>query len=148
MNNLKRKVSLILSVIMLALAIFPLTGALASTDSEYVSMSVKFEGKEMVYASTYEVVGGEKIEVSASSKNAPIAFIAYYFDNKGDSDSQKDANYAARKKVYDSSLTITVPTASVGTTKILWVEAVDANDDSTDNVVTKTGWQGYETHLS
>ena len=86
MNNLKRKVSLILSVIMLALAIFPL----ASTDSEYVSMSVKFQGKEMVYASTYEVTGGEKIEVSASSKNAPIAFIAYYFDNKGDSDSQKD----------------------------------------------------------
>ena len=46
MNNLKRKVSLILSVIMIALAAFPLMTSLASTDSEYVSMSVKLEGKE------------------------------------------------------------------------------------------------------
>lgn len=143
MNILKRKVSLILSVIMLALAIFPLTNAIASTNSKYVSMSVLFDGKEMVYASTYEVTGGEKIQVSASSKNAPIAFIAYYFENEDDTESQKDAAYNNRKKEYTDSFTITVPTASVGTQKILWIEAVDENDDGSSNEVTKTGWQGY-----
>ena len=143
MNILKRKVSLILSVIMLALAIFPLTNAIASTNSKYVSMSVLFNGKEMVYASTYEVTGGEKIQVSASSKNAPIAFIAYYFENEDDTESQKNEAYNNRKKEYTDSFTITVPTASVGTQKILWIEAVDENDDGSSNEVTKTGWQGY-----
>lgn len=143
MNILKRKVSLILSVIMLALAIFPLTNAIASTNSKYVSMSVLFNGKEMVYASTYEVTGGEKIQVSASSKNAPIAFIAYYFENEDDTESQKDTAYNNRKKEYTDSFTITVPTASVGTQKILWIEAVDETDDGSSNEVTKTGWQGY-----
>ena len=143
MNILKRKVSLILSIMMLALAIFPLTNAIASTNSAYVSMSVRFNGSEMVYANTYEVSGGEKIQVSASSKNAPIAFIAYFYDNENDSDAQLDANYNNRTKVYSDSLTITVPTGAVGTTKTLWIEAVDAKDNGTDNEINKTGWQAY-----
>lgn len=143
MNNLKRKISLILSVIMLALVIFPVMISTASTNSDYVSMTVKLEGVSMKHGAEYTVKGGEKIKVDASSKNADIAFIAYYFDDINDSNSQREENYKNRKKVSSSSLTITVPTASIGTTKVLWVEAVDASDDGSENVVTKTGWQGY-----
>ena len=143
MNNLKRKVSLILSVIMVALAVFPLITSLASTDSQYVSMSVKLNGKELEYAGTYEVSGGEEIKVSASSKNADIFFIAYYYENQSDSDAEKDAAYENRTKIYSSDMTITVPKLAEGSKRILWVEAVDENDDNTPNTVTKTGWQGY-----
>lgn len=143
MNILKRNVSLILSVILLALAIFPLTASIASTNSENVSMSVLFNNKEMEYAGVYEVTGGETIKVSATSKNAPIAFIAYYYNNENDSKEQQEANYKARTKVNSSSVTITVPTGSVGTTRVLWIEAVDSKDNGSENVVNKTGWQGY-----
>ena len=143
MNNLKRKVSLILSVIMIALAAFPIITSLASTDSQYVSMSVKLDGKELEYANTYEVSGGEEIKVSASSKNADIFFIAYYYENQSDSDAEKDAAYANRKKIYKSDMTITIPNLAEGSKRILWIEAVDQKDDNTPNTVTKTGWQGY-----
>ena len=108
MNNLKRKVSLILSVIMIALAAFPLMTSLASTDSEYVSMSVKLEGKELEYAGTYQVSGGETVKVSASSKNADILFIAYYYENVGASQEERTAAFEARKKIYASSFEITI----------------------------------------
>ena len=143
MNNLKRKISLILSVIMIALVICPLAISSASTDSKYVEMSVKLDGKELEYGATYDVKGGEKVKVSASSKNAPIAFISYYFENENDSDAAKDSAYKNRTKVKENSITITIPVASVGTEKILWVEAVDSEDNGVDNLINKTGWQGY-----
>lgn len=143
MNNLKKKVSLILSVIMVALVVFPIFTSMASTNSKNVSMSVKLEGKELAYASTSKVTGGEKITVSASSTNGDMAFIAYYYENESDSDAKKDEDYANRTKEYSSSTTITVPTMSVGTRRILWIEAVDSTDNGSANVETKTGWQGY-----
>ena len=143
MNNLKRKVSLILSVIMIALAAFPIITSLASTDSQYVSMSVKLNGEELKYAGTYKVSGGEEIKVSASSKNADIYFVAYYYENEKDSDAEKDAAYANRTKIYKSDFSITVPKLAEGTRRILWIEAVDKKDDATPNTVTKTGWQAY-----
>ena len=143
MNNLKRKVSLILSVIMIALAAFPLMTSLASTDSKYVSMSVKLEGKELEYAGTYQVSGGETVKVSASSKNADILFIAYYYENVGASQEERTAAFEARKKIYASSFEITIPKLEEGSKKILWVEAVDKKDDGQASLVTKTGWQAY-----
>lgn len=143
MNNLKRKVSLILSVIMIALAAFPIITSLASTDSKYVSMSVKLNGEELEYAGTYQVSGGEEIKVSASSKNADIFFVAYYYENQADTEAQKDEAYANRTKIYKSDFSITIPKLAEGSKRILWIEAVDQKDDATPNVVTKTGWQGY-----
>ena len=142
MKVLKERMSLILAIMMLAIAVLP-SFALASTDSKYVSMSVKYAGKELDYGSTYEVKAGDKISVSASSKNANIAFVAYYFYDKGASDAVQEKAYNARTKVNKASFDITVPAGTAGSTKVLWVEAVDASDDGSENVKTKTGWQLY-----
>ena len=50
MKNLKKKVSLILSIMMLALAVCPLGVAVASSNTDDVTMSVKLNGKTEMQA--------------------------------------------------------------------------------------------------
>lgn len=133
----------VLAVLLTVFTALLMTTALASTDSEYVSMSVTLDGEELEYGGTYKVSGGERINVSAFSKNADIAFVAYYYEDENDSEAEKVAAYANRTKVYESEFSIVVPQLDEGARRILWIEAVDKSDDGTQNVVTKTGWQGY-----
>ncbi len=136
MSNLKKKISLILSVIMIALAIFPLAAVTASSNTDDVTMSVKLNGKtEMQNQYEYKVKNGEKINVSAkSTTGSTIAFIGYYYFDEG-VDSCID--------VKSDSLTITVPTQPVGTEKLLVIEAVAEANRGKDDPTNRTGWQFY-----
>ena len=136
MNNLKRKVSLILSVMMVALAIFPLTISTASSNTDDVEMSVKLNGKtEMEYAYEYEVKAGDKINVSAKSTNgSSIAFIGYYYYDEG---------IATTKDIESDTITITIPSEPAGTERAIAIEAVAANNKGADDPTNRTGWQFY-----
>lgn len=138
-----RKTRYAIVALLTIFAAFLMTTALASTDSEYVSMSVTLDGEELEYAGTYKVSGGEEIKVSAFSKNADIDFVAFYYENENDSEEEKYAAYINRTKMYKSEFSIMVHRLDEGEKRILWIEAVDKNDDGTSNTVTKTGWQAY-----
>lgn len=123
MNNLKRKVSLILSVILIALSIFPLGMSLATVNN-VTSMNVTMDGKTIKDGGTYEVKGGEKIEAIAQSPNG-VDFIGYYY------------NGVTEIKDFDGDrLSITVPTNSAGTELDLRIEAVDVKNN-------QTGWYKF-----
>ena len=123
MNNLKRKVSLILSVILIALSIFPLGMSLATVNT-VTSMDVTMDGKTIKNGGTYEVKGGEKIEAMAQSPNG-VDFIGYYY------------NGVTEIKDFDGNkLSITVPTNPAGTELDLRIEAVDSKNN-------QTGWYKF-----
>ena len=123
MNNLKRKVSLILSVILIALSIFPLGMSLATVNT-VTSMDVTMDGKTIKNGGTYEVKGGEKIEAIAQSPNG-VDFIGYYY------------NGVTEIKDFDGNkLSITVPTNPAGTELDLRIEAVDSKNN-------QTGWYKF-----
>lgn len=111
------------------------------SDSEYVFMTVVLNEEALAYAGTYKVSGGEEIKVSAFSENADICFVAYYYEKENDSEEEKHAAYENRTKIYESDFSIIVPELEEGERRILWIEAVDEDDDGTPNVVNKTGWQ-------
>ena len=98
-----------------------------------VSMDATLNGSKVTFGNTYQVKGGEKIRVNASTSGyeASIAYIGYY--------------YTENMKVTDvksNTLEITVPTAAAGSKKTLYIEAVADNDDGTKGqTLTKTGWQ-------
>lgn len=98
-----------------------------------VTMYAEINGIKMEDGGTYTVNSGDIIEVEASSINAQIAFIGYYWDSKEDK----------IKDDYGNHLTITVPDNEPGTEKILFIEAVAANNDGDKNPETRTGWQKY-----
>lgn len=98
-----------------------------------VTMYAEINGIKMEDGGTYTVNPGDIIEVEASSINARIAFIGYYWDSKEDK----------IKDDYDNHLTITVPDNEPGTNKTLFIEAVAANNDGDKNPETRTGWQKY-----
>ena len=127
MNNFKRRISLILSVMMLSLTILPLFVVSAADEIAY---TVKLDGKTMSTSNTYEVVGGEKIVFSASSSTIDVGLVGYYFDNDSSN----------IKQVTGTSVTITVPEGEAGTTKRLRVAA--SGYDAEDNVV-RGAWQTY-----
>ena len=136
MNILKRRVSLILSIIMLALAVIPLTMTSASSNTDDVEMSVKLNGStEMQYAYEYEVKAGDKITVSARSTNgSSIAFIGYYYYDEG---------IETVKDTAASNITITIPSEPVGTERCIAIEAVASNNQGVDDPTNRTGWQFY-----
>ena len=98
-----------------------------------ITMYVEINGIKMEDGGTYTVNPGDVIEVEASSINARIAFVGYYWDSKEDK----------IKDEYSNHLTITVPDNESGTKKTLFIEAVAANNDGDKNPETRTGWQKY-----
>jgi hypothetical protein len=132
MDIMKKRISVILAVIMIGIAIIPVLSMVKAVSE--VSMTVKLGTQTMTQDSTYYVSGGEKINVTASSP-AGIAFIGYFYrENNVDT------------QIYDtnaSSIQVTVPTGEPGSTKSIFIEAVAKNDDGTPNTITKTGWIRY-----
>ena len=134
MTNLKRKLSFILIVMMLAMTVFPIFTANAVECQ--VSMTVKLGNVAMVRDATYNVNGGEKITVTASAP-AGIAFIGYKFVTNGVESDIVD--------VYSNTLTITVPEKPVNSdvTEVR-IDAVAKNDQGDPyDLTTKTGWFRY-----
>lgn len=140
MNNLKRKVSLILSVIMIALAVFPFMISNAGSNTADADMTAKLNGVELVKYGEYKVKNGDKIYVNASSNvsDSPIKFIAYYFADYDTWKAEMD-----EKWTYSDNITITIPTQKAGTKKALMVEAVVTGNQGKQDTTKRTGWQTY-----
>ena len=140
MNNLKRKVSLILSVIMVALAVFPLMTSLASSSTSDADMSVILNGVELKDEGEYTVKNGDKIYVKATSNisGSPIKFTGYYYAN---ADTWKRETETV--DVDGGDLTITLPTESAGTRKTIMIEAVVTGNQGESDPTKRTGWQAY-----
>lgn len=134
MRSLKSKLSMVLAVIMIGIAIFPIMIVNAAVCQ--VSMTVRMGTSTMVEGGTYSVKGGEKITVTASSA-AGIAFIGYKFVTNGVETDIVD--------VYSNTLTITVPEKpSNADVRELRIDAVAKNDNGDPyNLTTKTGWIRY-----
>jgi hypothetical protein len=132
MEIMKKRISMVLAVIFIAISMFPIMSIVKAVCE--VSMTVKLGTQTMTQNSTYNVEGGERINVTANSQ-AGIAFIGYFFRENGVDTQIVDQN--------TDSIQIIVPTGAPGTTKSLFIEAVAKNDDGTINDVTKTGWIRY-----
>lgn len=106
--------------------------------TSFVTLETTFNGNKINPKDIIEVTGGEQIEVTAQTSlaDSSIAFIGYYFVENGE-------KLGETNKVEGGLAAITVPDAAPGTERLLFVEAVDACDDGTENQITKTGWQGY-----
>lgn len=103
---------------------------------QQVSMDVKMGSTTLRPGNTYEVKGGEKIDVSAKTTgaNANIALIGYrYSDKTGITD------------IESNKATITLPVRPAGTKISLYIEAVADNDDGDEayNENTRTGWKEF-----
>ena len=126
MDIMKKRISLILSIIMLALVIIPVIKVNA-TEACQVSMTVKMGTTTLTNGGRYNVQGGEKITVSASSSKADIERIGYAYGNDPTID------------IYSNKITIDVPYKANGTVMNLYIEAIAENDDGSKNTITKTG---------
>ncbi len=140
MNNLKRKVSLILSVIMIALAVFPFMISNAGSNTADANMSVKLHGVELQDEGEYKVKNGDKIYVKATSNisGSPIKFTGYYYAN---ADTWKRETETV--DVDGGDLTITLPTQPAGTRKTIMIEAVVTGNKGVNDPTRRTGWQAY-----
>ena len=133
MNIMKKRISLILGIIMLALAIIPVVNVSAAEECQ-VTMSATMGTRVLQNNGKYNVQGGEKIVIKAESTESDIAFIAYYFSTQ---------KFEDRTKIYKNTANITVPQGKAGTSINLYVEPVASNDNGSANTTTKTGWQKY-----
>ena len=79
MNIMKKRISLVLGIIMLTLAIIPMFNVAAVEATCQVSMTATMGNQTLVNNGKYTVHGGEKIVVSAKSSVTGIKFISYYF---------------------------------------------------------------------
>lgn len=154
MDIMKKRISLILSVILLALVIVPIVNVNATSNTCQVSVETKMGSKKLKNASRYAVNGGEKVTISSSSTKAEIEYITHYFVTQ-DAETgtiTKTEHYKDRnlKKVgtnnqgygiYES--TVIIPENPVGTLVNLLVLSVAANDNGSENTVTRTDWQKY-----
>lgn len=111
---------------------------ISSNKTSFVTMSATLNGKSIAGESTTDVVGKETFKAVASTAivNSSVKFIGYYFVKDG----KKIGNTV---DVNGNTLTVEVPEGKAGDEIKLFVEAVDARDDSTANTVTKTGWVKY-----
>ena len=137
MDIMRKRISLLLSIVMLGLAILPVLPAKVVNAAEcQVAMTVKMGSTVMEHGGEYLVKGGEKVTVKASSSQADIAFIGYrYTEYASDPSPITD--------IEKSEITITLPTKAAGTKMYLSIEAVAANDNGQPNTITKTGWKNY-----
>lgn len=144
---MKFRLKIVVSLAMVLLVcVFPITCLATMTDSDNVIMTATIDGQVLEYGETYEVNGDEEFTVNAASANADIAFIALYFYDKGATEEEKTLAYEGRIKIKGGSFTILLPKADPGATKVLYIEAVDRSDDGTENVISKSGWQGIYLH--
>ena len=96
-----------------------------------VNIYAEVNGEKMVADGTYNVCPGDIITVEASSSEAKIYMIGYYWG------SDEDTSYI---NIYDNHIEIVVPNGSAGNTDYLSIEAVAENDEGDPNTKTKTGW--------
>lgn len=116
MSKFKRRISLMLSVMMLSLTILPLFVVNAADE---ISYTVKLNGSAMSTSKTYEVEAGDTIVFTASSSTVDVGLVGYYFDS----------NTSNIKSSNSNKITITVPDGEAGSTRKLRVAAsgYDAN---------------------
>ena len=126
MNIFKRRISLILSVVMLATAILPIVVVNAATTVEH---SLTLAGKSISFDKTYEVEGGEKIVFNASIAGGSVATIGYKLGNNA------ETRYSNNNKI-----TLTVPQGTVGSYDRIYLTA--AGTDADGNVV-QMGWKNF-----
>lgn len=127
MNIFKKRISLILSIVMLATAILPIVVVNAASTVNY---DLTLDGKAISFGSTYEVEGGEKVVFEASAtEGGRITTMSYQID-KG------TTNPSAGSK-----LTITIPTGEVGTTKTIYL---NAGGKDVDGNVIQLGWKNFK----
>ncbi len=127
MNIFKKRISLILSIAMLATAILPIFVVNAASTVNY---DLTLDGKEISFGSTYEVEGGEKVVFEASAtKGGRITTMSYQIDTG-------TTNPSAGSK-----LTITIPTGKAGTTKTIYL---NAGGKDVDGNVIQLGWKNFK----
>ena len=125
MNILKRRISLVMFVVMLALAVLPVMMVNAASTINY---TVKMDSKTLTAGNTYTVEGGERINFTTSSSDVNVSLVGYTFDGKNVT------------QVNASSASFTVPTGAPGSTIELKVSAAGLNGN---NEVIKGSWQTY-----
>ena len=79
MNIFKRRISLILSVVMLVTAILPIM--VVNAASATVNYKATLDGKAVSLGQTYEVEGGEKVVLEASIPNGTVEGMGYRIGN-------------------------------------------------------------------
>ena len=126
MNIFKRRISLILSVVMLATAILPIVVVNAASTVDY---DLTLAGKAISFEKTYEVEGGEKIVFDASISGGSVATIGYKLGNNA------ETLYSNNSKV-----TLTIPEGTVGSTDVMYLTA--AGFDADGNTI-KMGWKHF-----
>lgn len=127
MSKFKRRISLMLSVMMLSLTILPLFVVNAADE---ISYTVKLNGSAMSTSKTYEVEAGDTIVFTASSSTVDVGLVGYYFD--GNSGNIKSSN--------SNKITITVPDGEAGSTTEL---NVAASGYDADKKVVQGAWSTY-----
>ena len=127
MNIFKRRISLILSAVILATAILPIIVVNAASTIDY---SIKMEGKTVTAGKTYNVEGGEEIIFSADVDGGSITMIAYQLGKNA------ETKYANNK----DKIGLIVPEGKVGTTDTisLYVVGADADGNRVDS-----GWKQF-----
>ena len=127
MNTFKRRISLVLSVIMVALSIVPLFIVNAAADE--ISYQVKLDSKTLTAGNTYTVEGGETITFNATSSSVDVSLVGYYFDGE-----------SVTEKKNSSSISVTVPTGAPGSTRTL---GFAASGLTSDNKLVQGAWQYF-----
>ena len=126
MNTFKKRISLVLSIVMVALSVLPLFVVNAASDE--INYQVKLDSKTLTAGNSYTVEGGEKITFNATSSSVNVSLVGYYFD--GESVTQLEGN----------SLSVTVPTGKPGSKRTLGVAAAGLNGS---NQLVQGAWQFY-----
>lgn len=128
MNIFKKRISLILSVVMLATAILPIFVVNAASSVNY---ELTLDGEEISFGSTYEVEGGEKVVFEASAtEGGRITTMSYQIGSDG------TATPSAGSKI-----TITIPTGKAGTTKTIYL---NAGGKDAENKAFQLGWKNFK----
>ena len=127
MNIFKRRISLILSVVMLATAILPIIVVNAASTVEY---DLTLAGKSISFDKTYEVEGGEKLVFTpTATEGGRISTVAYQV-GKG----AETVQYAGNK------VEITIPEADPGTETKIYLNAGGKDAEGKD---IKLGWKSF-----
>ncbi len=128
MNIFKKRISFILSVVMLATAILPIVVVNAA---DTVSYEVTLDGKELTFGETYEVEGGEKLVFEASSKVGAIETLSYKIGSE-------DTLHFNTDRVVK-----TVPTTYKAGDKVQVYMKASGYDKSNNNEVVTAGWKSF-----
>lgn len=131
MNIFKKRISLILSVVMVALLILPIFAVNASSMDSRLAITTTIGSQTVEFDKTYTVKGGEQVVIKASAKASGVraTTLAYCFEGGN--------------KVEENvtELRATVPTGTPGSTRrlLVWVGGVD--DNKNEQIV--PDWQSY-----